>query len=479
MSDKSKRRTGWFGWAWRVAVALVLVVVFGHAIWGARSKARFEARLAELRAAGEAVMPEDFAPPAVAGEENAATDLLAAGRIVAGRGEAARAYRDLSAQIPLNAREVGLIGAELRACAEAFPLLRSAAGKAKVVWDIDPATPALFNVLPGLKEARELSNLLRNGALLAHHEGRDDRALEYVDLMRAVARAVDHQPTLVSHLTAVGVGAASCNAIGEIAADLRVGGDAGAVPAERVRALIAELLDERASRAAMLRSYRGERKDQWLILKKMLDGTLGQSGVATIKPLSPGVAYAAKPFVYDDAELLVRLTTALIKDVDAAADFPAFEAGGGGWRALRDEIEQSPRRHMLAVIMVPAYDRTVRQQYRLATDRRLTAVALAARFYAVEHGGALPGSLAELTPKYLPAVPVDPMAAGGQALRFKSGPTGPIVYGVGDDGVDDGGSVEPIRKRRGDVGPPDRWMTKDAVSYLKRQARWVAPAEEE
>ena len=99
-------------------------------------------------------------------------------------------------------------------------------------------------------------------------------------------------------------------------------------------------------------------------------------------------------------------------------------------------------------------------------SRRIAAVALAVRLYRADHAGRWPESLGELVPTYLPAVPIDPFAAGGRPLRYLrdtpgwdippalaaaessyipppgTGPFlgGPVVYSVGQDGIDDGGS---------------------------------------
>ena len=84
------------------------------------------------------------------------------------------------------------------------------------------------------------------------------------------------------------------------------------------------------------------------------------------------------------------------------------------------------------------------------THRRLAAAALAVRWYAVEHDGRLPASLEELVPRYLPAVPLDPMAKG-RPLGYSPDPARPMVYSVGENGIDNGGETT----RRGALGSED------------------------
>jgi hypothetical protein len=100
-------------------------------------------------------------------------------------------------------------------------------------------------------------------------------------------------------------------------------------------------------------------------------------------------------------------------------------------------------------------------------DRRLAATALAARWCASEHGGQFPQSLDELVPTYLPSVPIDLMAAGGKALRYVPAPR-PLLYSVGDNGADDGGSTAPLDPRK---QPMNRWDQQDAVFPLDPDGR--------
>ena len=79
-------------------------------------------------------------------------------------------------------------------------------------------------------------------------------------------------------------------------------------------------------------------------------------------------------------------------------------------------------------------------------------------------------------PKYLPAVPLDGLAAGAP-LRYVPDPTKPLVYSVGQNGVDDGGSDRVLEKHAirnaKNIG---KWQRADCVIPLTRQPR---PAPEE
>ena len=74
----------------------------------------------------------------------------------------------------------------------------------------------------------------------------------------------------------------------------------------------------------------------------------------------------------------------------------------------------------------------------------LTALAL--RAYKLEHN-VYPTKLQELVPNYLKQVPADPF--GGEALRYKRAGNSYVLWSIGPDGIDDGGT--PIQSSQGPI----------------------------
>lgn len=89
--------------------------------------------------------------------------------------------------------------------------------------------------------------------------------------------------------------------------------------------------------------------------------------------------------------------------------------------------------------LLPVYFQTRFREVETDTQNALLLVTLALRAYRLDHG-VYPPTLAALTPGYLQAVPADPFALSGP-LRYKL--TGPkyLLYSVGPDGKDDGGTA--------------------------------------
>ncbi len=77
-------------------------------------------------------------------------------------------------------------------------------------------------------------------------------------------------------------------------------------------------------------------------------------------------------------------------------------------------------------------------QVRTQAELRCTIAALAVERHR-RAKGALPGSLAELVPAYLRAVPTDPY--DGQPLRYRKVADGVVIYDLGSDCTDDQGNL--------------------------------------
>jgi len=71
---------------------------------------------------------------------------------------------------------------------------------------------------------------------------------------------------------------------------------------------------------------------------------------------------------------------------------------------------------------------------------RATITALAIERWRLAHHGQLPASLTDLVPRYLPTAPIDPF--NGQLLCYKKLTAGYVVYSVGPDFTDDGGTPQ-------------------------------------
>jgi len=437
-------------WPRRVGLTVLLLVVLLAAMqWGANRRAAhgIAKDLAAYRAAGEPANVEELnAWPFLRGGsgENAVPLLRAAG---AGADPASAPFRAAVRALhppPLDDAEVAALGALVSAQADVLAKLDEASACARVDWEPQFKSPVMAGLAPptDLTQQMAVAQLLEAAALAAHARGDDAEALRRVGQMRFVGAALDYQPSAMSHLVALSCEARAGRAATGLAPELRVGDKPGAAPPGRVRELVAALLDEGPPAAGLRRMFVGERVMELDFPNGIMAPSAGTFGGVNLR--IPGVRFFVQPFVVDNARVMARGTTALKEAAARQPDLPSFRAKVATTDPMA-EATRSPRRYALATIIFPTLTGAVEQHYRGLAQRRLTAVCLATRLYALDHGGALPAKLDDLVPDYLPAVPLDPQAAGA-TLRYvndRSDPARPRVYSVGPDGIDDGGVERP------------------------------------
>jgi hypothetical protein len=347
---------------------------------------------------------------------------------------------------------------------EAMARLDAATAKPGVNWRINFRSPVIEARPAEIISAFHLANLLRSAALYAQQCGDEPAALRRVGQMLALARIVDQQGLYPAHLAATSIAASAARTACEIARNPPRLGSASRV---NVRRLIDDFLNEQWLMDGQARALRTFRVTLWDTAKAVAGGRADLLSVEGGVPIGTGRlgGYAAKPLLMTDALAMVRYVSATTEAARRSSDWPAFVRN-----APPEPVEPAlhPRRHFLAVALMPDLKRYICGQYRAVTECRLAAVALAAAAYAREHEGAMPAALDQLAGDYLPYVPFDPMAAGERPLRLGKWPDGAVVYSVGDDGVDDGGSeVVPVTDLAAMRAARD-WERRDFVVRLTR-----------
>jgi hypothetical protein len=90
-------------------------------------------------------------------------------------------------------------------------------------------------------------------------------------------------------------------------------------------------------------------------------------------------------------------------------------------------------------LLKPAEDSTEFAHKRTSAGLHLLIADLAVRAYRHEHGDT-PETLSQLVPDILAAVPSDPFLPGNRPLVYRKRSSGVLLYSVGPDGKDDGGT---------------------------------------
>jgi hypothetical protein len=245
--------------------------------------------------------------------------------------------------------------------------------------------------------------------------------------MAQLARHVDNgHPALVGHLVASGIVRMTTQTLADVAPTLRIAPAAGPAPTgaasrRQADALVAALLDPRTLETGWVQAARAERMFMNDSYQCLIDGRVTIEEIfgnprdknATTTPTPPTAELLA------DLAPMLDYNTALIAAAQADR-LPEFRKRHPPTPATHSHVSRN---------LLPSYDRVAFTHYAALAHLRLAAAAVALRAYAADHAGALPASLNELAPKYLPAVPADPLVAAPGTILYRDG----MVYSAGVD----------------------------------------------
>ncbi len=462
-----------YWWLRRIALGFALLILLLGLVrlwWGYDAKARLDAAIAEIRAGGEPILPDDFVFPAVPDRENAAYYLKQAAAALNSAAEPPAETNMEYSYAPLPAEWFEVARKAVEGNQPSLKLLREARRHTKVDWGLKFKTPVFNAMMPGLNSQRHLANLLGDTAVYEHFTGNDAAALEHIRDIFAAADALDQQPILVSHLVAGGVRALALHRLQVIAPGIRLADDPSpatapstrpAVPAQRaqVQALIALLLDLRSQQEGMRRALQGERMMQvdsidWMTNNSLLLRPMYQlDQVRVLEPMRQFISSTTQP------------------------TWPAAQQAMTAPAPLKPSLAR-----LMSSVLSPSLQRAIEIDYRIHTERAMTAVSLAARLYQIDHHGQWPANLEALVPLYLPSVSLDPFSPAGKPLGYllaKNG-TRPIVYSMGTSGTDRAMSESELREL---VEPSYGWQGKTKLqwrdlSYFEPSPAATKPADE-
>jgi hypothetical protein len=130
-------------------------------------------------------------------------------------------------------------------------------------------------------------------------------------------------------------------------------------------------------------------------------------------------------------------------------------------------------RHFFVLLLTPSYDTFLNRVVATGGNQDGVFIGIALELYHREHKK-WPESLAELSPRYLPTLPADPI--NGKPLHYKIVNDRPIVYSVGVDGDDDGGRT--AKNNHGESHPeyaePNHFgRDHEAVQVSETDGDWV------
>jgi len=342
--------------------------------------------------------------------------------------------------------------------------------------------PTAFEIrLPAARVLREACSLLRVDALAAAEAGDADRVM--VDL-EAMLGIVDHgaqMPFLVCDLVSLSVLARTTETTGRLLTT-----HSGLFSDEQLVDLTHRLAGVRGGQLGV--RFESERLCFEDVLQRLYsddgagDGILSAEGAATWVTLSsesPSVAFReiAAPVLSlvlaGRAEMEAQYQS-ILNGVVAESREPLWMREESAADRALERLAADPWmswRFLPIVVFTPSLSQASAHGWIAMQRRDATLTALALELYRREHGE-WPETLAELTPRLMPTVPVDQY--DGQPLKYRLIDGQPILYSVGADRKDDGGRVDsgPAGLRRATY-----WASPDAVEAARADPTWKAPTQ--
>jgi hypothetical protein len=322
----------------------------------------------------------------------------------------------------------------------ALPLLHKAAAKTQCRYPVDLKEGGNAP-LPHLAKTKISAQLLARDAAANAAKGRTDLAAQSAADGLRLARSLEQEPLMISHLVRI---AAESIAVSGLETSLSV----RAFPDEwlaRLQSLLGE--GERTLGSSLVRGFAGERclALAWFQMTPQEYEQQG-SGLGTNKPFGSPADFER---YRQQSEFMADFNCCLDSFSNwvavASQPLPAGLDAAGQWATTASATmsDAQARGLRLSPMILPALGSAMEKTVEATAQSRTAATALAVERYRLANGHALPGSLSQLVPHYFASVPEDPY--DGKPLRYKKlSPKGYVVYSVGRNRQDDGGSVRPL-----------------------------------
>jgi hypothetical protein len=328
---------------------------------------------------------------------------------------------------PVTVEQQKLIAEYLSDNAESLKLLHQAASMKSCRYPADFTN--LGSLFPHLNPPRQAARLLELEAILSMDQQQPQLAVESVVASLAVARSWDREPLLISYLVNVACEGISLDSLQRVLNRISL-----------TDAQLAELfvaVQEQGKREAFQRAFVGER----------CLNTDGQQGIFANKAIiDQMISYNHHPLflrliltLYKSTGLLecdnIKYVDLMDRYVEATSCEPPDSIAR--FHAIDEDVRHLHVPRDLSSLFFSPFGPAAIKAGRCAALMRDAQTALAIERYRLANGK-LPGQLSYLIPTFLPSVPSDPF--DGKPLRYKTLAKGYVVYSVGDDREDNGGT---------------------------------------
>jgi type II secretory pathway pseudopilin PulG len=433
-------------WLLRSLAVFVVIAIAAFVVWRVNLAHDVDAKLQAIRAAGLPTNGKELNAyyPAVPDNENAALVMTQAFALMRNYPDSrsneidqiqsfpARWQHPTNEQIQLLTGYVEMNSNALAKMAEALKLPKSR-------YPVD-FSPGFETLLPHLDKVKELALLSEYRAVLAIDSGQPTNADTSVKDIFGMARTLDEEPELISQLVRFAL--------------VRI-----AIVTLEDRLNAGELSDAELANLANVFAQQKEAHfiARGLIGERAMVVPFFRTSFAKLKQLSNFEAPQAESPAPQRPSLFLKTTGFFERDLFfylGAMETNIFFANLPPPQNLAitnfsKKMAENARNHycIFSALLLPAISSSLTREADDFARIRLATTAIAVEHYRLLQGR-LPDNLSELTPQFLPNVPIDPF--DGALLRYHRLANGYVIYSVDRDGHDDGGRKKPADWRPGD-----------------------------
>jgi ABC-type transport system involved in multi-copper enzyme maturation permease subunit len=344
------------------------------------------------------------------------------------------ALKDLAPEARLNdiqrrVLQAGLVDVQ-RALAQARRLADFPDGRYPIAYSKN----GVNTLLPHVQRNRILASLLRYDAIWRAEEDAADGALASCRASLNAGRAIGDEPVMVSMLVRMACRALALEAIHRVLAQ--------GEPSEEALAELQRLLEREEAEPLFLIAARGERAIWDRFMNALESGAVSHRELVQVAAMAdcqvPLVTHAlllTGLTVKNERAALLRFLTRFVE----IAKLPAEErvAPLHEWAEEHKELPSLARCLTGGTTWKPSLMRMADVHAHHDALIRCAVVTTAVERYRRAHGR-WPDTLQSLLPQFLARVPKDPY--DGQPLRYRIVSDGVVLYSIGPDGQDDGGT---------------------------------------
>jgi len=452
-------------WFFCVAVLVTLVALF-YAEEDWRGKRAWEQTKAQLQATGFNQKWEDYVPPLVPDDQNFFKAPKMQERFVGRKSRNAFTVPSTNENTSTVGAATNSIVTEAQArdyiawsdhLTPDLDLLREALKRPYARMDGDYSEPA--NVpIPNFVAAREYARVLAQRAHCEFLLHEPDAALQQLTLIHDMCRMFQGAPTgkpmtLVAAMINVAVAGLYVDVIGE-------GFKLHAWQEPQLAALekqlrnieLPTLVGEAFHHEEVFSSTILERSSRNVLIKLFLappsDRSSFQNGVALF------LTYAPRGWFYQNMAVRASLTTRYFDRVDSIKDSVSPSRQNEMTRSMETVFGRLSPYKFLAAINTPNFSRATQRMAYNQNQANMALVACALERYRLANGS-YPESLDVLAPQYIGKLPHDIINGGD--LKYRRENNTFVLYSIGWNEKDDGGTPAPIKSGQPDLDNGD-WV---------------------